>query len=129
MRLVLDIARTGPLASRLDQNDKNPLLDHDLHDKTDEELREIVKERVETLYHPAGSCRMAPLDAGGVVDSKLRVHGIRALRVCDASIFPSIVSGHTVSTLFPGTVYVGTNEYTLYRPEQFTLSPKNWLIC
>lgn len=39
---------------------------------------------------------MAPLEDNGVVDSKLRVYGIRGLRVCDASIFPKIVAGHTV---------------------------------
>jgi len=39
---------------------------------------------------------MAPREEGGVVDAKLRVYGIRGLRVCDASIFPSIISGHTV---------------------------------
>lgn len=68
-----------------------------LHLKTDQELEEVVRERVETLYHPTSTCRMASLQDGGVVDSKLRVHGIRGLRVCDASVFPSIVSGHTVS--------------------------------
>lgn len=72
-------------------------MDHMLHLKTDQELEEVVRERVETLYHPTSTCRMASLQDGGVVDSKLRVHGIRGLRVCDASVFPSIVSGHTVS--------------------------------
>jgi len=38
---------------------------------------------------------MAPLEDNGVVDSKLRVYGISGLRVCDASIFPKIVAGHT----------------------------------
>jgi choline dehydrogenase len=68
-----------------------------LHLKSDVELAQIVRQRVETLYHPACSCRMAPLKDGGVVDSQFRVYGISNLRVCDASTFPSIVSGHTVS--------------------------------
>ncbi|EEB92105.1 hypothetical protein MPER_09434, partial [Moniliophthora perniciosa FA553] len=46
-------------------------------------------------YHPTSTCRMAPLADKGVVDSRLRVYGIKGLRVCDASIYPSIVSGHT----------------------------------
>jgi len=39
---------------------------------------------------------MAPLSEGGVVDTHLRVYGIEGLRVVDASIMPTIVSGHTV---------------------------------
>ncbi|KAJ7285268.1 hypothetical protein C8J57DRAFT_1671770 [Mycena rebaudengoi] len=70
-----------------------PTLDHAA--KTDEEVWELVKERVETVYHPTSTCRMAPAEENGVVDSKLRVYGIKGLRVCDASIFPWIVSGHT----------------------------------
>lgn len=96
MKLGLKIARTEPLASMLDHNDKHDELDHALHLKSDAELAQIARERVETLYHPASSCRMAPLEAGGVVDAAFKVHGITGLRVCDASVFPSIVSGHTV---------------------------------
>lgn len=42
---------------------------------------------------------MAPSAEKGVVDSQLRVYGINGLRVCDASIFPTIISGHTVGVL------------------------------
>lgn len=95
VRLASKLAREEPLASRLDLSDKNTLLDSDIHLKTDEELEEIIKDRVETLYHPTSTCRMAPLDELGVVDSHLRVYGVKGLRVCDASIFPEIPSGHT----------------------------------
>lgn len=98
IKLILKISKTGPLGNRLDHNDKNPTLDHQTHLKTDEQLEELVRDRVETLYHPTSTCRMAPLEQGGVVDSKLRVYGVKGLRVCDASIFPEIVSGHTVSS-------------------------------
>jgi len=47
-----------------------------------------------TAHHPVGTCRMGP-DANAVVDPQLRVHGIRGLRVVDASVFPSIVGGNT----------------------------------
>ncbi|KAG6813959.1 hypothetical protein H0H92_005214 [Tricholoma furcatifolium] len=97
VRLLFKISKTEPLASRVDHTDKNPLLDHGLMQKSDEELAEVVRERINTLYHPAGTCRMAPLQDGGVVDSELRVHGIQGLRICDASVFPIIVSGHTAS--------------------------------
>lgn len=85
------------MASFVDRKSVHPDMDQDLHKKTDEELVEVVKERCETLYHPTSSCRMAPLEQGGALDSQLRVYGVRNLRVCDASVFPKIVSGHTVS--------------------------------
>jgi len=99
VKLILKIARTQPLAPLLDHTNTNPELHHQLHLKTDEELEAFVRERVETLYHPIGTCKMAPIDQGGVVDSTLKVHGISGLRVCDASIFPTIVSGHTAGAV------------------------------
>ena len=99
MRLCHKVAQQEPISSLLDHECNRPDLDHHLHLKSDTELEEIVRERVETVYHPTSTCRMAPLDQGGVVDSKLKVYGVDGLRVCDASIFPSIVSGHTVRFL------------------------------
>ena len=99
MRLCHKVARQEPISSLLDHECDRPDLDHHLHLKSDAELEKIVRERVETVYHPTSTCRMAPLDQGGVVDSELKVYGVDGLRVCDASIFPSIVSGHTVRFL------------------------------
>ncbi|KIK66582.1 hypothetical protein GYMLUDRAFT_157308 [Collybiopsis luxurians FD-317 M1] len=102
-RLCLKIARTEPLASRIDWEYKGKdaaTLDMSTDKKTDEELEEMVRHRLETLYHPTSSCRMAPLEQGGVLDSKLRVYGIKGLRLCDASVFPNIVSGHTAGACF-----------------------------
>ncbi|XP_014236445.1 glucose dehydrogenase [FAD, quinone]-like [Trichogramma pretiosum] len=49
-----------------------------------------------TIYHYSGTCKMAPAnDPTGVVDPKLRVKGIKGLRVADASIMPIIMTGHT----------------------------------
>ena len=53
-----------------------------------------IRRIAETLYHPVGTCRMGR-DAMAVVDTELRVHGVQALRVVDASVMPSIVGGNT----------------------------------
>ncbi|MEM9443111.1 MAG: GMC family oxidoreductase, partial [Pseudomonadota bacterium] len=45
--------------------------------------------------HPIGTCRMGPRGGRTVVDERLRVHGIDGLRVADASIMPTMVSGNT----------------------------------
>jgi choline dehydrogenase-like flavoprotein len=47
------------------------------------------------IYHPVGTCRMSDTAQDAVVDSRLRVHGLDALRVVDASIMPTIVGGNT----------------------------------
>jgi choline dehydrogenase len=54
-----------------------------------------LRRRLMLIYHPVGTCRMSDTAHGAVVDSRLRVHGIDALRVVDASIMPTIVGGNT----------------------------------
>jgi choline dehydrogenase len=61
---------------------------------TDAELIAYCREQAQTMYHPVGTCRMGS-DALGVVDHRLRVHGIEGLRVVDASIMPKVPSGNT----------------------------------
>lgn len=62
--------------------------------RTDQEIERFIRDRADTIYHPAGTCRMGS-GAGAVVDAQLRVHGVDALRVVDASIMPQLVSGNT----------------------------------
>ena len=52
------------------------------------------REHASSIYHLCGSCAMGPDPASAVVDSRLRVHGIKGLRVVDASIFPNITAGN-----------------------------------
>ncbi len=66
----------------------------DTNPQTDEELLETARSISQTIYHPTSTCRMGH-DPLAVVDDRLRVHGIKGLRVADASIMPSIVSGNT----------------------------------
>ncbi len=61
---------------------------------SDEALQAYVREVVDTVWHPVGTCKMGT-DPMAVVDSQLRVHGIQGLRVVDASIMPTITTGNT----------------------------------
>lgn len=63
-------------------------------DISDAGLDTHIRKTAETLYHPVGTCKMGT-DPGAVVDPDLRVKGIPNLRVIDASVMPSIVSGNT----------------------------------
>ena len=64
--------------------------------ETDDELIRRAGDIATTIFHPVGTCKMGS-DPMAVVDAKLRVHGIGNLRIVDASIMPSIVSGNTNS--------------------------------
>lgn len=70
---------------------KDLYVDRDVDDDT---LIEDIRNRGDTIYHPAGTCRMGS-DARAVVDPSARVRGVQGLRVIDASIMPTLVSGNT----------------------------------
>lgn len=63
--------------------------------QSDTDLMADCRARAATVYHPVSTCRMGPDPAIDVVDHRLRVHGIAALRIVDASIFPTLTSGNT----------------------------------
>jgi choline dehydrogenase len=70
--------------------------------KDDTALKESIRQYVQTIYHPAGTCKMGS-DALAVVDDRLRVRGVDGLRVADASIMPTLVNANThVPTLMIG---------------------------
>ena len=57
---------------------------------TDKEqlIIDFIKDTSETIYHPSGTCKLGKINEG-VVDHDFKVHGIKNLRVCDASILPN----------------------------------------
>ncbi|MBT9528505.1 MAG: GMC family oxidoreductase N-terminal domain-containing protein [Rhizobacter sp.] len=64
--------------------------------QTDEELARLAGDIGTTIFHPVGTAKMGPeADPLAVVDARLRVHGVRGLRVVDASVMPTITSGNT----------------------------------
>lgn len=64
------------------------------HIQSDQEILQSLSENTETVYHPVGTCKMGQ-DEMAVVDERLRVKGIKGLRVADASIMPTILAGNT----------------------------------
>lgn len=63
---------------------------------TDQFWQWYIHHASETLYHPVGTCKMGALDdSSTVVDSRLRVKGVKNLRVVDASVMPKVMSGNT----------------------------------
>jgi choline dehydrogenase-like flavoprotein len=61
---------------------------------SDEGILQACKDRLGLVYHPSGTCKMGN-DEMAVVDDQLRVHGVKGLRVVDASIMPTLISGNT----------------------------------
>ena len=70
-----------------------PSLSH----QDDKEIEELIRQECLSVYHPVGTCKMGT-EIDCVVDQKLCVKGIESLRVADASIFPTIISGNTNAT-------------------------------
>jgi len=80
--------------------------------QSDEALREFIRRRAETIYHPVGTCKMGH-DPLAVVDDQLRVHGLSGLRVADASIMPTLIGGNTNAP----TIVIGEKAAELIRAQ------------
>jgi choline dehydrogenase len=88
VRAVMEIARTEPLAGCISGTVFAPASD------SDADITEHIREYMQTIYHPVGTCRMGS-DATSVVDTELRVRGVEGLRVVDASVMPTVPRGNT----------------------------------
>ena len=80
--------------------------------QTDEELLDFARQRGGTVYHPTSTRKMGN-DPMAVVDPELRVHGVEGLRVADASIMPTVVSGNTNAA----TIMIGERAADMARQE------------
>ena len=98
-----NLVKGGELVFKL-MNEK-PLFKHiksfglPIERKSKDALVEHIKKTLETVYHPVGTCKMGN-DKMSVVDSSLIVHGVKNLRVVDASIMPKIISGNTNACVY-----------------------------
>jgi choline dehydrogenase len=88
VRLCEQIAHADPLAHHSERALFAPEGD------SDEEILAFIKATMQTLYHPVGTCKMG-VDEMAVVDTELRVRGLEALRVVDASVMPAVTRGNT----------------------------------
>lgn len=102
----MDALRQGMKIARtiIGQHAFLPHLDHEVTPGVDIDsdggLEAYIRQTCGTLYHPVGTCRMGR-GAEAVVDpSTLGVHGVEGLRVIDASIMPTIVSGNTMAATY-----------------------------
>jgi choline dehydrogenase-like flavoprotein len=102
----MDVLRNGiGLARRImAQKPFEPHLDAEVDPgpeaQSDGALDAFIRQRVGTLFHPVGTCAMGRGEMAVVDPETLRVHGVGGLRVVDASIMPTIVSGNTVAATY-----------------------------
>ncbi|KAI9645184.1 hypothetical protein NHQ30_005918 [Ciborinia camelliae] len=92
------LASVPPLSTYLQGNGTIYQAGYEFLNKTN--ILPFIKSNLQSEYHPIGTCSMLPFDKGGVVDEKFRVHGVKGLRVIDASIFPLLVRGNLQSLVY-----------------------------
>lgn len=91
---------------------------------SDEDIDAFIRAKVESAYHPCGTCRMGD-DASAVVDSDCRVRGVQNLRVIDASIMPQATAGD----LNAPTIMLAERAADLVRGQSLPLAPDAALLA
>jgi len=86
--------------------------------ESDEEIVEFIRNTAETLYHPVGTCKMGD-DPLAVTDQRLRVRGVEGLRVVDASIMPTLISGNPNAP----TIMIGEKAADLIKQDTASTTP------
>ena len=90
-RFFIDVLKTKPLSDKIEK-----IIFPNVDDLSNDNLVKHCRQSVKTNYHPSGTAKMgADNDKMAVLDSKMRVRGIKNLRVCDLSAMPNINSGNT----------------------------------
>jgi choline dehydrogenase-like flavoprotein len=87
---IVDI--DGPLAK--------DVIDIEYSPEDDEIIEKWLRENIGTMWHSLGTCKIGELDDMGVVDSSLRVHGVKKLRIADLSILPQNIGANTSNMAF-----------------------------
>ncbi|SAL87498.1 choline dehydrogenase [Caballeronia arvi] len=108
VRMARRIARSRSLSPYV-ADEYRPGFDID----SDDEVLDFIREYATTIFHPVGTCRMGP-DEASVVDTRLRVRGVRGLRVADASIMPLLLSGNTNA----GAIVIGEKAADLIKQDR-----------
>jgi choline dehydrogenase len=88
VRTALEICETGRLGELVTETLMGP------ESRSDEDIEAHSRKRMQTLYHPVGTCRMGD-EPTSVVDRELKVRGVEGLRVVDASVMPTVPRGNT----------------------------------
>lgn len=95
LKFCRTLAAQAPLSGFL-RKEISPGLDI----QTDQQWTEYIRTTCETVYHPSGTCRMGGNeDSSTVVTPDLRIKGLNGIRVCDASVFPSMVTVNINNTV------------------------------
>lgn len=95
VKYMRKIAATAPLSDfLLSEHQPGPAV------TTDEDLEAFVREGLFSIYHYSSTCAMLPKADGGVVNSRLVVHGTKNLRVVDVSIAPVLIGSHTQTVAY-----------------------------
>ena len=119
LKLARRIASSAPFSDIVEQEIIDDCIPFAMN--SDEYLEQYIRANAVTLYHPVGTTKMGTVDdPSAVVDNRLRVQGIHNLRVADASIMPSIVSGNTNAAC----IMIGEKAAALIKED----NPTNFLL-